>query len=831
MKTDKLLQLIQQKRAMRSGGALPLPKAQNAGSTNPLLNIPENIRFQTFVKKPTVEYPAGYWENKTGYKGPAINPYTGEPFATGAIEESMSPLDIIGGVKGGSQLLKGYLKYRKAFEPNLVQLGDELIDLAPHPRQVRRAINQMHQGAREFVLPNAFTQGGTLPKHQSKGVVMNPYMPGVPMATGAAESVMGPIEVALLPSQLPIRAATTLGRGAVLAAEVLNPLSGFRNVYKINPWAFKPNPEAGYRMIGGKEGYLDAITSGQIRPTGAYEHAHFNIGQPLNPNRLSAEELIQAGSPGGYKGPYMAEMQHGTWQRMSDAFPNNPEMQEQFRLLGKDKDVWQHPLFGNIKVDDPRLKLYKEDWLRGYKEVPKSKKINGGLIMNTYQKGGPLKDMVVSDIWEKVTGTKWSEAKKLGLSDGSYETNIKLRQMLINEAMQSKPNFGKFIGQPASKVPASSGIVNQLRQEGLAQAAAQQDQTRVARPIMSPVAPAGSRSISLQPIAMPTNQVAPANTSGVARPIMTPVVGPGQPAATRSVPMEKIVMPSNQVAERSTTVVQPPVMMSVVGRAKPAPKAAAAKENPSMMNMEGLMGTIQAMNILGASAIGDATKGLYDVTVGPEINYLNDPESAVAANAVRGTLGAVGVPLNAANLIGDLVGAGKKMDNRSLNDEEQRILYMAAKNAQERNSPVIQYQDYAGLGYGDDKLFIEDLARGKMSNRTMLKESFTNPAFNVASTIGQSVYEFAPDGTLVIEGSSDWNPKGATFRKDDTVYKKIRNYMRQLNREQVKNMSPEELKELENKNAINLTIPPSILTTKAMGGSKGSMKIKIRKNV
>jgi hypothetical protein len=150
------------------------------------------------------------------------------------------------------------------------------------------------------------------------------------------------------------------------------------NAYKYNPWAFKPNPEAGYRMIGGKEGYLDAITSGQIRPTGAYEHAHFNIGQPLNPNRLSAEELIQAGSPGGYKGPYMAEMQKGTWQRMSDAFPNNPEMQEQFRLLGKDKDVWQHPLFGNIKVGDPRLKLYKEDWLKGYKPIRLPNKKSGG---------------------------------------------------------------------------------------------------------------------------------------------------------------------------------------------------------------------------------------------------------------------------------------------------------------------------------------------------------------------------------------------------------------------------------------------------------------------
>lgn len=178
-----------------------------------------------------------------------------------------------------------------------------------------------------------------------------------------------------------------LGAGSAKTAGALD------NVYRLNPWAFKANPEAGYRMIGGKEGYLDAIRSGQIRPTGAYEHAHFNIGQPLNPNRLSAEELIQAGSPGGYKGPYMAEMKQGTWQRMSDAFPNNPEMQEQFRLLGKDKDVWQHPLLGHIKINDPRLKLYKEHWLKGYKEVPKSKKKQDGGWLDKYDaQGGTILD-------------------------------------------------------------------------------------------------------------------------------------------------------------------------------------------------------------------------------------------------------------------------------------------------------------------------------------------------------------------------------------------------------------------------------------------------------
>jgi hypothetical protein len=179
--------------------------------------------------------------------------------------------------------------------------------------------------------------------------------------------------------ELGVNLVKGVGKGVAMAPEAISNLGKFigteegllSNAYRLNPWAFKPNPEAGYRMIGGKEGYLDAIASGEIRPTGAYEFAHFNIGQPLNPNRLSAEELIQAGSPGGYKGPYMAEMKDGSWQRMTDAFSNNPEIQEQLKLLGKDKDVWQHPLFGNIKVEDPRLKLYKQDWLKGYKEVPK----------------------------------------------------------------------------------------------------------------------------------------------------------------------------------------------------------------------------------------------------------------------------------------------------------------------------------------------------------------------------------------------------------------------------------------------------------------------------
>jgi hypothetical protein len=161
--------------------------------------------------------------------------------------------------------------------------------------------------------------------------------------------------------------------------------------YKINPWAFEPNPRSAYRMIGGKEGYLDAINSGEIRAmqNGVYGDAHFNMGVPLNPNRLSPEELLKAGSPGGYKGPYMVERKWADtgWNKntMTDGFKNNPELLQELKNLGKDKDVWGK--YGNLKTNDDAVKLYKEHWLQGYKEVPK--KENGGWL-EKYNDGGPI---------------------------------------------------------------------------------------------------------------------------------------------------------------------------------------------------------------------------------------------------------------------------------------------------------------------------------------------------------------------------------------------------------------------------------------------------------
>ena len=44
----------------------------------------------------------------------------------------------------------------------------------------------------------------------------------------------------------------------------------------------------------------------------------------------------------------------------------------------------------------------------------------------------PKTSKTVSQIWKEVTGKSWKEAKALGLSDGSYESNMKLRKLLLS---------------------------------------------------------------------------------------------------------------------------------------------------------------------------------------------------------------------------------------------------------------------------------------------------------------------------------------------------------------------------------------------------------------
>jgi hypothetical protein len=132
------------------------------------------------------------------------------------------------------------------------------------------------------------------------------------------------------------------------AGKYLTTQTPLKDAYKINPWAFKPNSEAYYRMIG-KEGMQDAIESGVIRakPGSIYDKPYFSYSKPWDKNLVKGKPWM------GYKGPYMTEIvDDGKFFTKSDA------MNSSFI-----------PNESSIPINAPGVKFYKQDWLRGYKPV------------------------------------------------------------------------------------------------------------------------------------------------------------------------------------------------------------------------------------------------------------------------------------------------------------------------------------------------------------------------------------------------------------------------------------------------------------------------------
>jgi hypothetical protein len=147
-----------------------LAKAQK-GIPNPLLNIPESQRFIKQAER-TVVYPSGYIENRVNPDASRIPlNFMGQPFATGAVEESMSPLDLVAGVRGIAGLTKGALKYAKAIKPKYI--GN--INIGSHPKSIARAKREIHKGLRDVVLPNSF-QGGGPTLDNAKQQAFLPYL-------------------------------------------------------------------------------------------------------------------------------------------------------------------------------------------------------------------------------------------------------------------------------------------------------------------------------------------------------------------------------------------------------------------------------------------------------------------------------------------------------------------------------------------------------------------------------------------------------------------------------------------------------------------------------
>ncbi len=147
---------------------------------------------------------------------------------------------------------------------------------------------------------------------------------------------------------------------------IVNPLAGtgelinnlgnkyLPNVYKLNPLAFKPNPEMMYRGIG-KEGMEDALESGVFRAK-----------QNVQPSLYGGFDLSKE-----FKSTYYTPKFNTADQYGKGFIAEVPKDVTPFRLRykGKGNKTWSQIADENIPIEKGRI--LQKDWLRRYKEVPK----------------------------------------------------------------------------------------------------------------------------------------------------------------------------------------------------------------------------------------------------------------------------------------------------------------------------------------------------------------------------------------------------------------------------------------------------------------------------
>lgn len=147
------------------------------------------------------------------------------------------------------------------------------------------------------------------------------------------------------------------------ASKYLTTNTALKNTYKYNPLAFKPNPESYYRVMP-DAGAEDLINSGFVRPAKGSLTSYFNKGVPLDIRRARTFGNDTREAYHGYKGPYMVES-------------NNPNAFDPW-LQFPEPSLKFYQTKAPIPASD--IKLYKEDWLKGYKQIKKPGLKKGGEI-------------------------------------------------------------------------------------------------------------------------------------------------------------------------------------------------------------------------------------------------------------------------------------------------------------------------------------------------------------------------------------------------------------------------------------------------------------------
>jgi hypothetical protein len=146
------------------------------------------------------------------------------------------------------------------------------------------------------------------------------------------------------------------------------------NTYKINPWAFKPNESSWYRQIG-DPGYQDAVNTGIVR--GANEDLNRTVLNKIDEPYFSKGEPFFSGfdiKPTGTQSDKFLLEGNFSSNDIIPAAGDNRWIDHMNNL--SEKGLLDDIDFGVLQKD-PKLRnldnfnIYKKDWLKGYKEVPK----------------------------------------------------------------------------------------------------------------------------------------------------------------------------------------------------------------------------------------------------------------------------------------------------------------------------------------------------------------------------------------------------------------------------------------------------------------------------
>lgn len=143
-----------------------------------------------------------------------------------------------------------------------------------------------------------------------------------------------------------------------------------KNASEYNPWRFKANTESYYRGIG-RSGYDDAVESGILR-TGnkmanfgedLYMTSNFDVAK----GNYSVDKATYKGNPFGGADDYWEKILPKDTKSYIAEIPKNVLTNP--REVGTGTGIMVNK--GALPLD--KIKFYKEHWLKGYKEIPKSK--------------------------------------------------------------------------------------------------------------------------------------------------------------------------------------------------------------------------------------------------------------------------------------------------------------------------------------------------------------------------------------------------------------------------------------------------------------------------